>query len=256
MGGTTVGKLENKVALVTGAGSGIGKAASLRFASEGAKVLCSDIDGVAAGDTADLIRAQSGECQSVALDVSSVEQFYSAISLCRASFGGLDVVFNNAGGSFDWDRTISVNLKGVYNGTMLAGRHFAENHGGAIVNTASIAGLVGLTRPEDVELQGLEERSAYVASKHGVVGLTRQFALTYARYGVRVNAIAPGYVESPMMAAIRENADTLAHLTSLHPMGRLGLPEEVAAAACFLASDDASFINGAILPVDGGYTAR
>ena len=127
-----------------------------------------------------------------------------------------------------------------------------------IINTASVAGLVGLTSPTTnaIDLPVAEGAGAYVAAKHGVVGLTRQFAVTYGRRGVRVNAVAPGYIETPMTAMARSDEEYERYLVSLHPMGRLGQPEEVAEAITFLASKEASFINGVILPVDGGYTAR
>ncbi len=250
------GRLSGKVALITGAGSGIGQATALRFAVEGASVISTDINLQSAETTVDLIKKQAGQAHSLRLDVADADQVSAAIERCVDLFGHLDVVFNNAGGSWDWDQTIAVNLTGVFNGLSLSAQYLAESGGGAIVNTASVAGLVGMTRPHEHELDGMESRSAYVASKHGVVGLTRQFAVTYGRFGVRVNAIAPGYVETPLLEQIREDVAALSHLTSLHPMGRLGQPHEVAAAACFLASEDASFINGAILPVDGGYTAR
>jgi NAD(P)-dependent dehydrogenase (short-subunit alcohol dehydrogenase family) len=171
----------------------------------------------------------------------------------------MNVLFNNAGvgGGFDWDATIAINLSGVFYGLQYGADHLARNGGGVIINTASIAGLVGLIGPQMASIEELEPGGgAYVAAKHGVAGLTKQYAVTYGRFGVRVNAIAPGYIKTPMTAEIRGDAGAEAFLTSLHPMGRLGQPEEIAAVASFLASDDASFINGVVLPVDGGYTAR
>ena len=134
-----------------------------------------------------------------------------------------------------------------------------ERGGGAIINTASIAGLVGLTLgsiSEDQPVELAPGTGAYIAAKHGVVGLTKQFAVAFGAKGIRVNAIAPGYIETPMTEGIREIDGATEYLTSLHPLGRLGQPEEIAAVAAFLASDEASFINGIVLPVDGGYTAR
>ena len=253
-------RLAGKSALITGAGSGIGRASALRMAQEGARVLCADIDTQAAEGTVALIKEHKGEADSVGVDVSDAGQVKAAIERCVQSFGGMHVLFNNAGiggVQFSWDQTIAINLSGVYYGLMYGVEHMARNGGGAIINTASIAGLVGLTGPHLAELDELEPGGgAYIAAKHGVVGLTKQYAVTYGRFGVRVNAIAPGYIETPMTAEIREDQGAEAYLTELHPLGRLGKPEEIAAAAAFLASDEASFINGVTLPVDGGYTAR
>ena len=173
----------------------------------------------------------------------------------------LDVLFNNAGiGGGNWDRTLAVNLSGVYYGLTHGAGFMARSGGGSIINTASIAGLIGLLRiaaPDEVPtLDANVGISSYSAAKHGVVGLTRQFALLYARHGVRVNAICPGYIETPMTESLRSTEELVRHHERLHPMGRLGQPEEIASAAAFLASDDASFITGIALPVDGGYTAR
>ena len=152
---------------------------------------------------------------------------------------------------------MAVNLSGVYYGLLHGAKHMAANGGGAIINTASIAGLVGLIPSPDFDVADLEDGAgAYIAAKHGVAGLTKQFAITFGKSGVRVNAIAPGFIETAMTAEFREDPASLEHLISLHPQGRLGMPSEIASAASFLASADASFINGIVLPVDGGYTAR
>ena len=255
----TTQRLNGKVALVTGAGGGIGRASAERFAREGAAVMCADIDTQAAEGTVASILDAGGQADRLALDVSSEAQVQAAIADTAERFGGLHVLFNNAGvgGGFSWDETIAINLSGVFFGVAHGAAYFAEHGGGAIINTASIAGLVGLTGPHLATLEDLEPGGgAYIAAKHGVAGLTKQYAVTYGRFGVRVNAIAPGYIETNMTAEMRDDPETLTYLTELHPLGRLGQPHEIAAAASFLASDDASFINGVVLPVDGGYTAR
>ncbi len=252
--------LSGLVSIITGAGSGIGRAAALRMSECGSAIMCADIDGAAAQDTAAQILEHGGRASAVELDVSSEEAVKSALQKTVDELGGLDVIVNNAGigGALaGWERTISVNLTGVYNGLFHGAAMLAERGGGVIINTASVAGLVGLTGPTTApDLPVPEGAGAYVAAKHGVVGLTRQFAVTYGRRGVRVNAVAPGYIETPMTAMVRSDEEYERYLISLHPMGRLGQPEEVAAAITFLASKEASFINGVILPVDGGYTAR
>ncbi|MEO2178142.1 MAG: SDR family NAD(P)-dependent oxidoreductase [bacterium] len=257
-----IGTLEKKVALITGAGSGIGRESALRMANDGASVMCADLDVKSAENTSNIIIQQGGKAAVQELDVADEASVKAAIHHTADTFGDLDIIFNNAGiggAGLGWDKTISINLSGVYYGLFHGAPFLAARGGGVIINTASVAGLVGLTGPRIEQLPDTELQpgaGAYVAAKHGVIGLTRQFAVTFGAQGVRVNAIAPGYIETPMTAGARETPEGLAYLESLHPMGRLGLPEEIAAAAAFLASDDASFITGVVLPVDGGYTAR
>jgi NAD(P)-dependent dehydrogenase (short-subunit alcohol dehydrogenase family) len=252
--------LEGRAGLVTGAASGIGRAMALRLAADGAAVMCADLDEAGAQATASQIAEYGLTSASMRLDVTSESEVRAALERTVEEVGGLDILLNNAGvgGGLGWERTVAVNLSGVYYGLLHGAHLMAQRGGGAIVNTASIAGLVGLVGVNATALpeEPQEGAGAYIAAKHGVVGLTRQFALTYARHGVRVNAICPGYIDTPMIAQIAGVPQGRAFLEGLHPMGRLGRAEEIAAAAAFLVSDDASFVTGVALPVDGGYTAR
>ena len=255
-----MGKLDGKVALITGAASGIGRASALRFSGDGAAVMCADLDLDGAQHTAAMISEKGGSAAALQLDVVDQAAVEAALKQTIAELGGVHVLFNNAGvggGQLGWDKVIDINLKGVYNGLFHGCRVIAEQGGGAVISTASIAGLVALLGPPIADPPPMEYgNGAYQASKGAVVQLTRQFAVTYARRGVRVNAVAPGYIHTPMTAMVREMEGWEAFLAELHPLGRMGQPEEIAAAAAFLASDEASFITGVTLPVDGGYTAR
>ncbi|MCP5178880.1 MAG: SDR family oxidoreductase [Pseudomonadales bacterium] len=251
--------LQGKQALITGAGSGIGRASAMRFHQGGAGVMCADIDLHAAEDAANHINQLGGRAEAIRLDVRDREAVRQALHGTIEALGDLNVLFNNAGvgAGPDWDTTLRINLDGVYNGLYYGCELMAERGGGAVINTASILGLVGPTPlPGGPILERDYAVGAYAASKGAVVQLTRQFALSHGSRGVRVNALAPGYIVTPMTALLRDAPEAEQFLISLHPMGRLGRAEEIANAAAFLASDEASFINGVILPVDGGYTAR
>lgn len=251
----------DKIALITGAASGIGHATSIRLAHEGASVVCADRDFEGAERTAREIADRNGEAIALELDVTDEDAVKDSIAFTDKQYGGIDVLFNNAGiGGQTWDLTLSVNLTGVYFGLNHGAHYMATHGGGTIINTASIAGLIALLPVEPRDIPRTPELnhgiSSYVAAKHGVAGLTKQFAVMYAKQGVRVNAIAPGYVATPLTTIIQENEELRKFHEQLHPMGRFGSAEEIAGVAAFLASADASFINGAVIPVDGGYTAR
>lgn len=252
-------RLTNRVAMVTGAGGGIGRASALKMASEGATVMCADINMQSAEGTVALIMESGGTADAIGLDVADSEQFAYAINQTASKLGPLNILFNNAGvgGDYDWNQTIAINLSGVFYGLDHGAKHMAEHGGGVIINTSSIAGLVGLMSPSGFKPEeAMEGTRAYIAAKHGVVGLTKQYAIDYGELGVRVNAIAPGYIQTSMTAEVFTDQSAEDYLRGLTPIGRLGQPGEIAAVACFLASDDASYITGATIPVDGGYSAR
>jgi NAD(P)-dependent dehydrogenase (short-subunit alcohol dehydrogenase family) len=255
-----MGRFEGQVALVTGAGSGIGAAMAVRLAEESAAVMCADMNEQSAQATASRLEEMGASSGALAFDVSQADAFAQALDTTASRFGRLDVLMNNAGigGPHPWEDMIRINLSGVFNGLKHACPLMARAGGGAIVNTSSIAGLNALMRPTPIdELPDiLEGTSGYVAAKHGVVGLTRQFAVSFGHTGVRVNAVCPGYIVTPMTAPMRESDSGRAFLESLHPAGRLGEAREVAAVAAFLASADASYVTGVALSVDGGYSAR
>ena len=251
-------RLKDKVALVTGAGSGIGRAVVNLFACEGASVVASDI-------SLDNARAAIRDIEgAVALsgDVSSAEDAERMVQAAVNEFGRLDILVNSAGVTARnalpegaspeavWDKVIDVNLKGTYLVSWSAVPEMEKSGGGSIVNLASTMGLVGYP----VGLGG--GFNPYPPSKGGVVQFTRTLAIDSARKNIRVNCLCPGYIETNMTSALTGNPETMSKLTELHPMGRLGRPDEVASAALYLASDDSTYVTGAALTVDGGYTAQ
>jgi len=249
--------IQDAVAIVTGGSTGIGHAAALRFAAEGANVVVADVNVDDGEQTVAEIQEAGGEATFVEADVSDETDAEAMVQTAVDTYGGLDFAFNNAGieGESDpsseqptsnWDRVIDVNLKGVFLGMRAQIPAMLEDGGGSIVNTASIAGVVGFP--------GL---SPYVASKHGVIGLTKTAALEYGRDGVRINAICPGVIETPMVQRSQEETpEQMEQVTAATPMGRLGQPEEIGDAAVWLCSDDASFVTGESLVIDGGYVTQ
>jgi len=248
-------ELTGKIALVTGAGSGIGRASALAFARKGAHVVVADVATEPGEETAQLVEAEGGEATFIAADVSRSEDVEQLIGQVTRTFGQLDFAHNNAGivrggltheiSESDWSRILDVNLTGVWRCMKHEIVQMLRQGGGAIVNTASTAGLVGIV-----------ERSAYVASKHAVVGLTRVAALEYAQRAIRVNAVCPGVIRTGMTAARYADPEQRARGAESEPIGRWGEPEEVAAAVVWLCSDASSFVTGVALPIDGGWVAR
>jgi NAD(P)-dependent dehydrogenase (short-subunit alcohol dehydrogenase family) len=245
----------DKVALVTGGGSGIGEACAMTFARSGAKVIVADFDKDGGDRVTEAIRAESLDATFVEVDVSKPEQIEAMVAESVETYGGLHVAVNNAGiggaqaltGEYpidSWQQVIEVNLSGVF----YCMRHeipaMLNSGGGAIVNMASILGSVGFANS-----------AAYVAAKHGVVGLTKTAAIEYSAQGIRVNSVGPGFINTPLLA---ENLDdeTLKVIAGMHPIGRLGEAQEVADLVAFLGSDEASFCTGGYYLVDGAYTAN
>ena len=254
------GLLEGKTALITGAARGIGRTTAVLFAREGARVLVADTSAEGASETVGLINAAGGQAVSHVADVTKPAEVAAMVATAVKTFGRLDCAFNNAGISgyqigaggkktADWpeeafDRMVAVNLKGVW----LCMREelnqmMAQGSGGAIVNTASIAGLVGLPTS-----------SIYVAAKHGVVGLTKTAAIEYAQNKIRVNAVAPGYIETDMTKDVMARRG--AQIMATTPMNRMGTAQEIAEMVCWLCCDRASYVTGATYNVDGGYVAN
>jgi len=250
-------QFEGKVALVTGAASGIGRASALAFARAGAKTVVADVVVEGGEETVRMIKAAGGDALFVRTDVSKAAEVETLIQQVVETYGRLDYAHNNAGiegegaptadcTEENWDRIININLKGVWLCMKYAIPQMLKHGGGAIVNTASVAGLVGVPGG-----------SAYSAAKGGVVQLTRTVALEYAKAGIRVNAVCPGAIRTPMVERIVANRPEVeAVIIALEPIGRLGKPEEIAEAVVWLCSDAASFVTGVPLPVDGGWVAQ
>ena len=250
------GQLAGKATLVTGGGSGIGKASALAFAREGARVVVADVNAAGGEETVRLIQDTGGEAAFVRADVSQAGPVEAMVQHAVSVYGRLDCAFNNAGVSGgrgliheysedDWDRVTGINLKGVWLCMKYEIIQMLTQGSGAIVNTASVMGLVGGSRSP-----------AYGASKHGVVGLTRTAAVAYAQSGIRVNAVCPGYIRTPLIeqGALTDPGGE-ERIIARHPVGRLGTPEEVAETVVWLCSDAASFVTGHAMAVDGGYVA-
>ena len=248
--------LTDKVAVITGAASGIGRACAVEFARRGAKVVVSDLEGTEGEAVAKSIRDEGGEAIFVPCDVADADQVQALMDRAVDEFGALHIGINNAGisGNFqttgdvsdqDWQRVIDINLSGAFYCMRAQINHMVKGDGGSIVNIASVAGDVGFaTAP------------AYTASKHGLVGLTKAAALEYSALGIRVTAIGPAVIETPMVEDMIADETANASLLANHPIGRFGTPVEVANLAAFLASDEASFITGSYHAVDGGYLAH
>lgn len=247
----------DRVAFVTGGGSGIGRAVALAFARQGMRVALADVDARGGHETVALIEREGGRALFLPCDVSRASDVEAAVAATVAQFGALTCACNSAGihnkdlslladsTEETWDAVLGVNLKGTYLCLKYEIRELLKTGGGAIVNIASVAGLIA-------EPAG---GSAYTASKHGVVGLTKAAALEYAKKGIRVNAICPAFIDTPMVAAgVPE--EMRPSLAAMHPVGRFGTPEEVAGTVLWLCSDAAAFVTGATLAVDGGLTAQ
>lgn len=248
--------LQDKVALITGGTTGIGRATAIAFARQGAKVVVSGRRQKEGEETVKLIKEAGGTGMFLAADVGKAADVKNLVERTVATFGRLDIAFNNAGiessviaptadqDDADFDQVFAINVKGVYLSMKYQIPAMLKTGGGSIINTSSVAGVIGMPGA-----------GPYVASKHAVIGLTKNAALEYAKLGIRVNAVAPAAIETPMLDRFTESVPRDL-LTSLHPIGRLGKPEEIADAAVWLASSQSSFVTGQTIAVDGGFTAQ
>lgn len=253
-------KLKDRVAIITGAASGLGLAGALRFAREGAKVIVSDVNDEEGNETVKQIETVGGIASFFHCDISKSDDIKKLIQSTVKTYGRLNILYNNAGipgprGSCieieerDWDHTEAVNLRGTWLCCLYAMPELIKQPGSAIINTASLATLVrGL--PID-----FPQMQSYAVSKAGLLGMTRWMAVKYGPYGLRANVICPGYIESQMTAPLLASSELTGAIKGITPLGRIGLADEVASVAAFLASDEASWVTGVILPIDGGITA-
>jgi NAD(P)-dependent dehydrogenase (short-subunit alcohol dehydrogenase family) len=256
--GELMSRLEGKVALVSGAGSGIGRRTAQRFAEEGATVVAADLNGDTAQETATLIADAGGTATSQAMDVTKSADVKAGVDAAIGAHGRVDIVVNNAGITItgaahdmdedDWDKELAINLKSVYLVSKALWPHFLANGGGSIVSTASIAGIWAI--PDD---------AAYCASKAGVIMLTKCLALDGAKAGIRANCVCPGFIQTPMIDGYFEDQSdpdgSRDFAVKLHPLGRLGDPLDIADGFVYLASDEARWVTGTALTVDGGLTS-
>lgn len=247
-------RLKDKVAIITGAASGIGKATAKLFAEHGAKIVVADIDSEGSEQTVTEIRDKGNVAIFINTDVTVKSDTQNLVTQTVETFGKLDILFNNAGIAMrlpvaelpeeDWHRCLDVNLNGVFLCAKAAIPAMKKNGSGVIINMSSIYGIVGA-----------DVRAAYVASKGAVTNLTRGMALDYAQDNIRVNCICPGFVETPLVSGVVRTPEEYQKLADKHPMRRLGQPIEIAYGALYLASDESAFVTGIALPIDGGYTA-
>ena len=252
-------RLAGKVALITGAGGGQGRAAALMFAKEGARVVVSDVKVDGGNETVQMVRAAGGQAEFIASDVSKAVQVEAAVQCAVKTYGALHIMYNNAAvlhrrdapvTTLDeeiWHQVLNINLKGVFLGCKFAVPVIIAAGGGSIINTSSLAGLLGVGNVH-----------AYTAAKGGVISLTRAVAMSYAKDKVRCNVICPGAVDTPMMAHVlhSENRRLREGYERNHPLGRVGIPEDIAAMALYLASDESSWVTGSVFTIDGGNSAQ